>query len=137
MCIQLFIVSHLTNQLHLLLFNTSTSQTGSTIIGLFVGQPVNMTVSDAALTDYETLGFGDILYYVKIAMVYWNACILVAVFILRTSLSAALLTIAAGLSGCAIKGKLHHETGFSSFEQCENTIQTAYISALEIRSFIL
>ena len=49
-------------------------------------------------------------------MLYWNVSFLVAVFISRTSLSVALLTMAAGLSGCAIKGRLHRETGFSPFK---------------------
>lgn len=75
------------------------------------------TISKAALTDYETNGVAFLLRpYVKIAIVYWNALFLVAFLILRTSLSAA-LTMAAGLSGCAIKGKLQRETGFSPFEE--------------------
>lgn len=43
-----------------------------------------------------------------------------AVFIWRTSLSAASSTMAAGLSGCAIKGKLHRETGLSPFRGWRN-----------------
>lgn len=52
----------------------------------------------------------------KKEMVHWNAYFLMAVFISRTSLSAALLTMAAGLSGCAIKGKLQCETGLGPFK---------------------
>lgn len=40
-------------------------------------------------------------------------CAAAAALTFRTSLSAALLTLAATLSGCAIKRKLNHETGFS------------------------
>lgn len=47
----------------------------------------SMTVSDAAITDYEAPGIflGGALYYrltvVKIAMFYWSASFLVTVFI--------------------------------------------------------
>lgn len=54
--------------------------------------------------------------HVKMAIVGRNSSLFfAAVFIWRTSLSAASLTMAAGLSGCAIKGKLHRETGLSPF----------------------
>ncbi len=45
-------------------------------------------------------------------MVYWNVSFLVAVLIEGLH-SAVLLTMALGLSGCAIKGKVPREKGFS------------------------
>ncbi len=77
-------------------------------IEFFVGPPVNMllcstSMTVSALTDYEAPGiFLDGALYsrptvTKIAMVYWNASFLLAVFIWRTTLCCFID------NGCRIK----------------------------------